>query len=105
MISPDAYVYFQGRDNPVSGEYHGVDGALRFILNLAGTATPGEISRLYVSEGDRTDVVLFEHWMVNATGKPFHVHTVNSWRVGGDGALLGFINYPDVDAMAAAYAP
>jgi len=42
---------------------------------------------------------------VYATGKPYHVHTVNSWRIAQDGLLLGFINYPDVDEVAAAYVP
>ncbi len=50
-------------------------------------------------------MVLFENWTVYATGKSYHVHTVNSWRVDGQGLLLGFINYPDVDEVASAYVP
>lgn len=62
-------------------------------------------TRSYVTEGDRTDVVLLEHWTVFATGRSYFVHTVNSWRVNGQGKLMGFINYPDVDEVAAAYVP
>lgn len=105
MLSPNAAVYFQGRDNPQSGEYHGFPGLLQFIQNLAGTASPGEITRGYVAAGDRVDVILFENWTVYSTGKEYHVHTVNSWRVDDQGLLLGFINYPDIDAVAAAYVP
>jgi ketosteroid isomerase-like protein len=105
LLADDAAIYFKGKDNPVSGEYHGLAGALQFVYNLAGTAAPYDIVRTYVTEGDRTDVVLFENWIVFATGKTFHVHTVNSWRVNGAGKLLGFINYPDMDDMAAAYVP
>lgn len=105
MLSEEAAVYFQGKDNPQSGEYHGFDGLLQFVMNLAGTARPDAIERFFVTEGDRTDVVLFEHWTVYATGKSYHVHTVNSWRVDAQGKLLGFVNYPDVDEVAAAYVP
>lgn len=105
MVTDAVYVYFQGKDNPQSGEYHGFAGVQQFVMNLAGTAYPYDIQRFYVTEGDRTDVVLFEHWTVYATGKSYHVHTVNSWRVDDQGKLMGFINYPDIDEVAAAYVP
>jgi ketosteroid isomerase-like protein len=105
LLADDVYVYFKGKDNPQSGEYHGFDGLIQFIGNLAGTAAPYDVSRLYVTEGDRTDVVLLEHWTVFATGKSYHVHTVNSWRIDERGKLMGFINYPDVDEVASAYVP
>ncbi len=105
MLADDVYVYFKGTDNPQSGEYHGSAGILQFIYNLAGTAALNDVTRFYITEGDRTDVVLLEHWTVFATGKSYHVHTVNSWRVNGQGKLMGFINYPDVDEVAAAYIP
>ncbi|HWR72517.1 MAG TPA: nuclear transport factor 2 family protein, partial [Nitrospirota bacterium] len=105
LLADDVYVYFKGKDNPQSGDYHGFSRVLQFVYNLAGTAVPYDISRFSITEGDRTDVVLFEHWMVFATGKHYYVHTVNSWRINEQGKLMGFINYPDVDEVAAAYVP
>ena len=105
MAAPDVAIYFKGKGFPFAGEYHGLDGAMQFIYNLAGTAVPYQIDRFQVTQGDRTDVVLFENWHVPSTGKDFHVHTVNSWRVNADGKLMGFINYPDGDVMIDAYTP
>ncbi|MFW6313047.1 MAG: nuclear transport factor 2 family protein [Spirochaetota bacterium] len=107
LLSPDAEVYFKGdpATYPYAGHYTGIEGMLQFVQNLAGTAQPYNIERFYVTDGDRTDVVLFEEWTVFATGKSYHVHTVNSWRVGDDGLLLGFSNYPDSLEIEQAYIP
>jgi ketosteroid isomerase-like protein len=107
LLSPDAAVYFKGDQStyPYAGVYQGSQEILEFIQNLAGTAQPYNIEMFQVSEGDRTDVVLFEEWTVFATGKSYHVHTVNSWKVGSDGLLLGFSNFPDSLEIEQAYIP
>ena len=107
MLSPNVAIYFKGDKStyPYAGYYSGIPGALQFVQDLAGTATPYNIVRYEISEGDRTDIVLFEEWTVHATQKAYHVNTVNSWRVGADGLLLGFSNYPDSLEIAQAYVP
>jgi ketosteroid isomerase-like protein len=107
MMSPKVAVYFKGDKTtyPYAGVYKEIPGLLQFIQDLAGTAVPYNIVRFQVTEGDRTDVILFEEWTVFATGKSYHVHTVNSWKVARDGLLLGFSNYPDSLEIAKAYVP
>ncbi|KGE73891.1 nuclear transport factor 2 family protein [Spirochaeta lutea] len=107
MLSPDAAVYFKGDQEsyPYAGIYEGQENILQFIQNLAGTAQPYNIQMFQVSEGNRSDVVLFEEWTVFATGKSYHVHTVNSWDVDAQGRLGGFYNYPDSQEIAQAYIP
>lgn len=105
MLADDAAIYFKGRDFPFAGTYLGKPALLDFVNNLAGTALPYDIQRFQITEGDRTDVVLYENWQVFATGKSFHIHTVNSWRVNEVGLLTGFSNAPDTDAVAQAYVP
>ncbi|HET7540585.1 MAG TPA: nuclear transport factor 2 family protein [Polyangiaceae bacterium] len=103
MLSDDAAIYFKGRDFPFAGTYIGKPSLLQFVYNLAGTALPYDIQRFQITEGDRTDVVLYENWQVFATNKAFHCHTVNSWRLNDAGLLMGFDNVPDTDAVAQAY--
>lgn len=107
LLSPDAAVYFKGDQQtyPYAGSYEGTDEILQFVANLAGTAAPYNIERFTVSEGDKTDMVLFEEWTVFATGKSYHVNTVNSWKINPDGLLLGFSNYPDSLEIEQAYKP
>lgn len=105
LVADDAAIYFKGESFPFAGTYIGKGEILNFVYNLAGTALPQDISRFQVTEGDRTDVVLFENWLVYSTGKAFHCHTVNSWRVNGAGLLTGFSNTPDTDEVAQAYVP
>jgi len=106
-LSPSVAIYFKGDKStyPYAGVYTGFDGALQFVQDLAGTAVPYNIVRSQVTEGDRTDVVLFEEWTVFATGKSYHVNTVNSWKVDKNGFLLGFSNFPDSLEIAQAYVP
>jgi ketosteroid isomerase-like protein len=105
MLADDAAIYFKGQDFPFAGTYVGKPELLQFVYNLAGTALPYDIQRYQITEGDRTDVVLYENWQVFATNKAFHCHTINSWRVNEQGLLMGFGNAPDTDAVAQAYAP
>lgn len=107
MLRPDVAIYFKGDKStyPYAGYYTGIDGALQFVMDLAGTATPYHIDRYQITEGDRTDMVLFEEWTVHATQKSYHVNTVNSWRVASDGLLMGFSNCPDSLEIAQAYVP
>jgi ketosteroid isomerase-like protein len=105
LLADDAAIYFKGAGYPFAGTYIGKDAILQFIYNLAGTALAYDIHRFQVTEGDHTDVILFENWQVYSTGKSFHVHTVNSWRVNDAGMLMGFYNTPDTDEVAQAYVP
>lgn len=105
MLADDAAVYFKGQDFPFAGTYVGKPELLQFVYNLAGTALPYDIQRYQITEGNRTDVVLYENWQVFATGKAFHCHTINAWRINEQGLLMGFGNAPDTDAVAQAYVP
>lgn len=107
LMVPVPKVYFKGdpADFPFAGTWLGFDQVLQFVYALAGTAIPGDIEISFVSQGDRVDAVILEVWYVPATGKTFHVHTVNSWMVTPDGLLTGFINYPDTYNMKLTYQP
>lgn len=101
VATPDLAITYSGRPGllPWSGNWHGVDEAMRFFAAVAQHLEVLEVTPLRrVTEGDTVLVVLSGRWRARATGREVAARVANVFTL-REGRVAAYEVFQDTAAL------